>query len=208
MNDATDAADAASATATDATATADAPRPVRSTARAPRRRGPGAVATALAAAASALLAVAGCAGGGGGGTADAGAETGRNAEAGRNTVRPGASAGRAPGPARVERLASAAGCEPEFTTQVDDYRQAVCESAKGKFVFLDFATAKGQRDWLETAQMYGGVYLVGNRWVLSSSPRKNMETLRDEFGGTIEESTSYGGASRAPGAQGPSDQLK
>ncbi|MFD5392313.1 hypothetical protein ACFWMG_46845, partial [Streptomyces sp. NPDC127074] len=94
--------------------------------------------------------------------------------------------------------ARAAGCEPEFTTKVDDYRQAVCKSAKGKFVFLDFVTTKGQRDWLETAQMYGGVYLVGNRWVLSSSPRKNMERLRDEFGGTIEEETSYGAASRTP----------
>ncbi|MFE2679251.1 hypothetical protein, partial [Streptomyces hygroscopicus] len=135
-------------------------------------------------------------------------ESGSAADRAGSAVRPGAGGPPAPGPARVERLASAAGCEPEFTTQVDDYRQAVCESAKGKFVFLDFATAKGQRDWLETAQMYGGVYLVGNRWVLSSSPRKNMETLRDEFGGTIEESTSYGGASRAPGAQGPSDQLK
>ncbi|MCG0289792.1 hypothetical protein, partial [Streptomyces sp. PSAA01] len=124
--------------------------------------------------------------------ADAKAETGGNA------ARPSASASPAPKAARVERLASAAGCTPQFTTKVDDYRQAVCKTAKGKFVFLDFVTAKGQRDWLETAQMYGGVYLVGNRWVLSSSPRKNMETLREEFGGTIEEETSYGGASRGP----------
>ncbi|MFD0447757.1 hypothetical protein ACFQ10_44025 [Streptomyces indonesiensis] len=81
---------------------------------------------------------------------------------------------------------------------MDDYRQAVCKNSRGKFLFLDFATAKNQRDWLETAQMYGGVYLVGNRWVLSSSPRKNMEEFREKFGGTIEEGTSYGGASRTP----------
>ncbi|MBI0301481.1 hypothetical protein JBE04_45375, partial [Streptomyces sp. PRKS01-29] len=125
--------------------------------------------------------------------ADAKAETGGNA------ARPSASADPTPRAARVEQLASAAGCKPEFTTKVDDYRQAVCRNAKGKFLFLDFVTAKNQRDWLETAQMYGGVYLVGNRWVLSSSPRKNMERLRERFGGTIEEGTSsYGGASRAP----------
>lgn len=171
----------------------DVPHPLRTADRAPRHRGPRAV--AVAAAVGALLALAGCGvggdgGGGGGGKADAKAETGGNA------ARPSTSP--APKAARVEQLASAAGCEPEFTTKVDDYRQAVCKNAKGKFVFLDFVTAKGQRDWLETAQMYGGVYLVGNRWVLSSSPRKNMERLRERFGGTIEEGTSYGGASGTP----------
>ncbi|WP_458089849.1 hypothetical protein [Streptomyces malaysiensis] len=159
-------------------ADADVPHPVRIADRAPRT-------VAVAAAVGALLALAGCGGGGGG-----------KAETGGDAARPSASP--APKAARVEQLASAAGCKPEFTTKVDDYRQAVCKSAKGKFVFLDFVTAKGQRDWLETAQMYGGVYLVGNRWVLSSSPRKNMERLRDEFGGTIEGGTSYGSASGTP----------
>ncbi|MFF6849302.1 hypothetical protein [Streptomyces antimycoticus] len=169
-------------------ADADARHPLRPAGRPPRRHRPRAM--AVAAAVGALLTVAGCGGGDGDGKADAKAETGGNA------ARPSASP--APKAARVEQLASAAGCEPQFTTKVDDYRQAVCKTAKGEFVFLDFVTAKGQRDWLETAQMYGGVYLVGNRWVLSSSPRKNMATLRDEFGGTIEKDTSYGGASRTP----------
>ncbi|QTI89907.1 hypothetical protein [Streptomyces sp. AgN23] len=171
-------------------ADAAARHPLRPAGRPPRRHRPRAM--AVAAAVGALLTVAGCGGGDGDGDgkADAKAETGGNA------ARPSASP--APKAARVEQLASAAGCEPQFTTKVDDYRQAVCKTAKGEFVFLDFVTAKGQRDWLETAQMYGGVYLVGNRWVLSSSPRKNMATLRDEFGGTIEEDTSYGGASRTP----------
>ncbi|WP_445515928.1 hypothetical protein [Streptomyces sp. NEAU-174] len=173
-----------------ADAAADAPHPVRAADRAPRRQGPRAV--AVAAAVGALLALAGCGGGGGDGKADA------KAEAGGNATRPSASASPTPKAARVEQLASAAGCKPEFTTKVDDYRQAVCKNSRGKFLFLDFVTAKNQRDWLETAQMYGGVYLVGNRWVLSSSPRKNMEEFREKFGGTIEEDTSYGGASRTP----------
>ncbi|WP_053048532.1 hypothetical protein [Streptomyces antioxidans] len=171
-----------------ADADADAPRPARNAARGPR-------AVAVAAAVGALLALGGCGGGGGGGDgdgkADAKAETGGNGAA-----RPSASA--APKAARVEQLASAAGCKPEFTTKVDDYRQAVCENSRGKFLFLDFVTAENQRDWLETARMYGGVYLVGDRWVLSSSPRKNMEKFRERFGGALEEGTSYGGASRTP----------
>ncbi|GAA1255316.1 hypothetical protein [Streptomyces javensis] len=168
-------------------ADADAPHPVRTALRAPRAK-------AVAAAVGALLAIAGCGGGGEGGDGKADAK----AEAGGNAARPSASASPTPKAARVEQLASAAGCKPEFTTKVDDYRQAVCKNSRGKFLFLDFVTAKNQRDWLETAQMYGGVYLVGNRWVLSSSPRKNMEDFREKFGGTIEEGTSYGGASRTP----------
>ncbi|MEE4590829.1 hypothetical protein V2J94_02765 [Streptomyces sp. DSM 41524] len=173
-------------------ADADTPHPVRTADRAPRRHGPRAA--AVAAAVGALLALAGCGGGGGDGDGKADAK----AEAGGNAARPSASASPTPKAARVEQLASAAGCKPEFTTKVDDYRQAVCKNSRGKFLFLDFVTAKNQRDWLETAQMYGGVYLVGNRWVLSSSPRKNMEEFREKFGGTIEEGTSYGGASRTP----------
>ncbi|MET7761338.1 hypothetical protein ABZS71_04600 [Streptomyces sp. NPDC005393] len=159
----------------------DAPHPAPSADLSTRRRGPRLV--PVVAAVCAVLVTAGC---GGGGKADAKAETGRH------TARPSARASPGAKPARVDQLASAAGCKPDFTTRVDDYRQAVCKTGKGKFLFLDFVSDKGQRDWLDTAQMYGGVYLVGDRWVLSSSPRKNMDTLRREFGGTIEEGTSYG----------------
>ncbi|BBJ39046.1 hypothetical protein SSPO_017640 [Streptomyces antimycoticus] len=150
-------------------ADADARHPLRPADRPPRRHGPRAM--AVAAAVGALLTVAGC--GGGDGKADAKAETGGNA------ARPSASP--APKAARVEQLASAAGCEPQFTTKVDDYRQAVCKTAEGKFVFLDFVTAKGQRDWLETRRDRADVrrvYLVGNRWVLSSSPGRTWRRSR------------------------------
>lgn len=39
--------------------------------------------------------------------------------------------------------------------------------------------------------MYGGVYLVGNRWVLSAEPRSAMEAAREKLGGTIEETGAY-----------------
>jgi hypothetical protein len=167
------------------------PHPVRT------RRRPGLRIAPVLAVASVLLA-AGC--GDGSGSAD----TRTEGKGGKGaTARPGGGASAAPKPARVEQLAKSAGCKPEFTTEVDDYRQAVCHNAKGKFLFLDFISMKAQRDWLETAQMYGGVYLVGNRWALSSSPTKNMKTLRGEFGGTIEESGAFGsspGATSSPSA--------
>ena len=45
--------------------------------------------------------------------------------------------------------------------------------------------------------MYGGVYLAGNRWVLSASPRSAMEAARDKLGGTIEEAGAYGASPSA-----------
>ncbi|WP_055551601.1 hypothetical protein [Streptomyces sp. NBRC 110028] len=168
------------------------PHPVRT------RRRPGRRIAPVLAVASVLLA-AGC--GGGSGSADA--NTGGRTDGKGETARPGGDASPSAEPARVEQLAKYVGCKPEFTTKVDDYRQAICHNSKGKFLFLDFISMKAQSDWLETAQMYGGVYLVGNRWALSSSPKKNMETLRGEFGGTIEENGAFGsspGAASSPGA--------
>ncbi|MFD7502209.1 hypothetical protein ACWC5C_09810 [Streptomyces sp. NPDC001700] len=167
------------------------PHPVRTRRRPGRRMAP------VLAVASVLLAT-GCGGSGGSADANAGGKGGKGA-----TARPGGGeSSAAPKPARVEQLAKSAGCKPEFTTEVDDYRQAVCTNSKGKFLFLDFISMKAQRDWLETAQMYGGVYLVGNRWALSSSPTKNMKTLRGEFGGTIEESGAFGSSPGAASSSG------
>lgn len=63
-------------------------------------------------------------------------------------------------------------------------------------MLLTFDTATGQRDWL-VSQMYGGVYLVGNRWVLSASPRSAMEAARAKLGGMIEEAGAYGASPSA-----------
>lgn len=169
------------------------PHPVGTRRRSGRRIAP------VLAVASVLLA-AGCGGGSVSADADTGGKTGTGGKGG--TARPGGEASPAAKPARVEQLAKSVGCKPEFTTEVDDYRQAVCQSSKGKYLFLDFVKTKGMRDWLETAQMYGGVYLVGNRWVMSSSPTKNMERLRSEFGGTIEKSGSFGSSPGAPSSPG------
>ena len=91
-------------------------------------------------------------------------------------------------PYTVEELAAAVGCTPEFQGKPMDFRQAVCEGGGRKFVLLDFATAQGQTDWLDYSLMYGGVYLVGERWVLSADSKDYMVELSKTLGGTIKES--------------------
>jgi hypothetical protein len=88
----------------------------------------------------------------------------------------------------VEELAATVGCTPQFQGKLKDFRQAVCRTATEDFVLLDFQTEEGQRAWLDTAMLYGGVYLVGDRWLLSSRTRETMDELSTTLGGTIEES--------------------
>jgi hypothetical protein len=61
-------------------------------------------------------------------------------------------------------------------------------------VFLDFDTAEGQREWLDYAEMYGGVYLVGDRWALAAESKSFMQELSRKFGGTVEERGPDGSA--------------
>jgi hypothetical protein len=93
-----------------------------------------------------------------------------------------------------QELATIVGCEAELQGRAADFRQAMCVKDGDSFVFLDFDTEQGQRDWLEYAVLYGGVYLVGERWVLSGRSKEYMESLRPTLGGNIEWSDEHGGS--------------
>src|SRR5262245_30815504 len=87
----------------------------------------------------------------------------------------------------VEDLAAAVKCTPEFQGKTADFRQALCKVDGEDFMMLDFVTDKGQKDWLDYALPYGSSYLVGERWILSSSSEKAMQDLYDELGGEIQQ---------------------
>ena len=86
----------------------------------------------------------------------------------------------------VDQMAAALGCVPKPMVKAADFRQVNCVAPKGKLVLLDFDTVEGMRAWLDTAQLYGGIYLVGDRWALSADTVEYMEDLRTEWGGAIE----------------------
>jgi hypothetical protein len=95
-------------------------------------------------------------------------------------------------PYTVEELATKIGCTPDFQGTTTDFRQAMCKTGKDKYLLLDFVTDKGQKDWYENAILYGGSYLVGERWILTSTSEKQMVTLQDKLGGKIEQDESMG----------------
>ncbi|MEW1847628.1 hypothetical protein AB0392_57545 [Nonomuraea angiospora] len=118
----------------------------------------------------------------------------------RSAASTAASGGKASRTYTVEQLAAAVGCTAEITLKALDYRQGECTSNGIPYVFLDFVTAEGQREWLDYAQMYGGLYLVGDRWALSAESKSFMQELSGKLGGKVEEHNP-GGAAPSPSTQ-------
>ncbi|TDV46068.1 hypothetical protein [Actinophytocola oryzae] len=101
-------------------------------------------------------------------------------------------------PYTVEQLAATVGCTPEFQGRTADFRQAACKVDKTNYMMLDFVTDKNQKDWYDNAIIYGNSYLVGERWILTTSSDDALVKLQDELGGSIEQDKSMGSHGMAP----------
>ncbi|MEU1622286.1 hypothetical protein ABZ479_33925 [Streptomyces sp. NPDC005722] len=107
------------------------------------------------------------------------------------------------GPVALERIGEAAGCTPQLQTDVEELRQGACTTARGAYVMLTFASAAGQKSWLEEAEPYGGSYLIGERWVVEADPEA-LEPVREKLGGRVEEGAHHGHSAASPSAPDPS----
>ncbi|MFD5424627.1 hypothetical protein [Streptomyces sp. NPDC127084] len=92
----------------------------------------------------------------------------------------------------LEELAAKVSCKPNVSTDAKEIRQANCETKDGAYVLSTFATDRGQREWINEANDYGGAYLVGRKWVVSGD-EKVVTALRDRLGGDVETGASHGG---------------
>lgn len=90
----------------------------------------------------------------------------------------------------LEQLASKADCEPNVQTDAEEIRQANCATRDGRYVLATFATDRGQREWINEANDYGGSYLVGRRWVAVGDPEV-VAALRGRLGGTVETASPH-----------------
>ncbi|MBT2366428.1 hypothetical protein J7E88_14210 [Streptomyces sp. ISL-10] len=91
----------------------------------------------------------------------------------------------------LEEIARRAACEPNIQTDAEELRQANCKTADGRYVLATFATDRGQREWINAANDYGGTYLVGRKWV-AVGDEKVVTALRDRLGGTVEKGEQHG----------------
>ncbi|MEU3300515.1 MULTISPECIES: hypothetical protein [unclassified Streptomyces] len=94
----------------------------------------------------------------------------------------------------LEQLAEQAECDPNIQTDAKELRQANCTTKDGKYVLATFTTDRGQREWINEANDYGGSYLVGRKWVVVGE-EKVVTALRGRLGGTVETGSSHGGHS-------------
>ncbi|MFJ8075786.1 hypothetical protein ACIQ7Q_18070 [Streptomyces sp. NPDC096176] len=104
----------------------------------------------------------------------------------------------------LEELARRADCRPNIQTDADELRQANCRTGDGKYVLATFATDRGQREWINEANDYGGTYLVGRKWV-AVGDEKVVAALRDRLGGTVETGAQHGSGGSGDG-HGEHDQ--
>ncbi|MFI6701869.1 hypothetical protein ACIBJC_23365 [Streptomyces sp. NPDC050509] len=142
--------------------------------------------------AAGVLLLAGCGGGGTDQDPDQGKD--RSTAQGKGSAdpeRPAASVSPSPRPATVEQLAAAVGCEAQIRMTVEDYRQGVCKKGETAYTLISFTTDKGKREWVDYAQMYGGAYLIGTRWVIGTNETQSVEAARSKLGGAVEEGEGY-----------------
>ncbi|WP_327711471.1 hypothetical protein OG912_25880 [Streptomyces sp. NBC_00464] len=99
----------------------------------------------------------------------------------------------------LEELAAQAHCEPKLQTDAQELRQANCDTDDGRYVLATFATDRGQREWINEANDYGGSYLVGRGWVAVSDATV-IAALRGRLGGTVETASSHHSGSGGSGA--------
>ncbi|MFD0353389.1 hypothetical protein ACFVHW_06495 [Streptomyces sp. NPDC127110] len=93
----------------------------------------------------------------------------------------------------VEELASALGCTAESITEADELRQGACATGQGAYRLSTFAAEAGLRSWLAETRVYGGVYLVGERWVVTAQSADALTALRERLGGTLETGAEHAG---------------
>ncbi|APU43204.1 hypothetical protein [Streptomyces sp. TN58] len=159
----------------------------------------------LAAAAAVCAAVLLCGGCAGDTTSPAGSAKEAAADAPATPTAPATPA--APG-ISIEEIATAIGCTAEVGVEADELRQGGCQTAQGAFRMATFAAQQGLRAWLDEARAYGGVYLVGDRWVVTTQSADALNALRERLGGSVETGTEHGGGSSSghtgPGHTAPS----
>ncbi|MFI6946252.1 hypothetical protein [Streptomyces sp. NPDC050422] len=98
----------------------------------------------------------------------------------------------------LEELAAKAHCEPKLRADAQDLRQANCTTDDGRYVLATFTTDRGQREWINEANDYGGSFLVGRRWVAVSDATV-IAALRGRLGGMVESASPHHSGSGGSG---------
>ncbi|WP_051781589.1 MULTISPECIES: hypothetical protein [unclassified Streptomyces] len=103
----------------------------------------------------------------------------------------------------LEQIATAIGCTAEVNVEVEELRQGGCQAGQVVYRMVTFAAEKGLHSWLTEARMYGGLYLVGDRWVVTAPTEEALTALRGRLGGSLETGDTHGDAHGGTPGQTP-----
>ncbi|WP_326586800.1 hypothetical protein [Streptomyces sp. NBC_01294] len=113
-------------------------------------------------------------------------------EAGKTEKAGKAAEAAGPPSSSIEEIATAIGCTAEVSVEAEELRQGGCETGQGPYRMATFAADTGLRSWLTEAQTYGGLYLVGDRWVVTAQTTEALTALRERLGGSLETGAAHG----------------
>ncbi|WP_395293728.1 hypothetical protein ACF9IK_09035 [Kitasatospora hibisci] len=105
--------------------------------------------------------------------------------------------------ASVEDLAKRIGCTADITADTADLRQGLCNLGEDEVWIATFPTAGAQTVWTSGAEEYGGLYLVGDRWVVVLSDT-TADFLHQKLGGVVTSGTDHIGHAGQGGQSGQS----
>ncbi|WP_051773752.1 hypothetical protein [Streptomyces sp. NRRL S-237] len=103
----------------------------------------------------------------------------------------------------LEQIATAIGCTAEVNVEVEELRQGGCQAGQVVYRMVTFTAEKGLHSWLTEARMYGGLYLVGDRWVVTAPTEEALTALRGRLGGSLETGDTHGDAHGGTPGQTP-----
>jgi hypothetical protein len=95
-------------------------------------------------------------------------------------------------PMSLETLAKQTGCTVQVQTNAAELRQGYCKTGAGRYVLLTFPSDKAAKTWFTEARNWGGIYLIGARWIIVGTTQQ-LQGFRVQVGGEITPGDDHGG---------------
>jgi hypothetical protein len=96
------------------------------------------------------------------------------------------------------RLTTVLGCQPDLVTDSAEIREEACTAGEHRYRVMTFANAAGREAWLSEAQAYGGVYVVGRKWVVvAATTEPELKSLAAKLGGEVQQGAAHGAGTSA-----------
>ncbi|TQS45413.1 hypothetical protein [Cryptosporangium phraense] len=85
----------------------------------------------------------------------------------------------------MAEIAKTIGCKTEDVHKNADFSQAACTVGSDRMTILTFESNQKMTEWITEAEGYGGAYLVGTKWLVTSQKADTLDRYVDDLGGQI-----------------------